>query len=69
MGLGKTITSLTFLLGLMNARVIKRALIILPLSLIDNWIREIYNWYPKAINIVYLHAGCGSNKDKNVRKG
>lgn len=44
MGLGKTITSLTFLLGLMNAKMIKRALIILPLSLIDNWIREIYNW-------------------------
>lgn len=67
MGLGKTITTLTFMLGLINSGAINRAIIIVPVSLIDNWIREIYNWYPKAINLVYLHAGSCSSKG-NLRK-
>jgi len=50
MGLGKTISTLTFLLGLMNSGVVSRAIIIVPLALIDNWIREIINWCPKTLN-------------------
>lgn len=52
MGLGKTITTLTFMLGLLNNGEIHRAIIIVPVSLIDNWLREIYNWYPKAIGFM-----------------
>ena len=45
MGLGKTIQMGVFLSALYAARVIDRALIVMPASLLDNWTRELTTWY------------------------
>jgi len=65
MGLGKTITTLTFLLGLMNSGVVSRVIIIVPVALVDNWIREMLNWCPTALNYIYLHAGNNIKQRQN----
>jgi SNF2 family DNA or RNA helicase len=44
MGLGKTVQVVTFLSGLFKCNVIRHVLIVLPLSLVENWKSEFLNW-------------------------
>ena len=45
MGLGKTLQIIAFLSGLFLCKIISRALIVCPLSLIEHWVKEINRWH------------------------
>lgn len=60
MGLGKTIQVSTFIIGLMRGKVIKKALIVVPLSIIHQWRDEVAKWAPGVPVQIYhgsAHAG------------
>lgn len=59
MGLGKTIQVSTFLVGLMRGNVIKRALIVVPLSVIHQWKCELKKWAP-GVSVEIYHRECDS---------
>lgn len=58
MGLGKTVQVSTFLTSLRFAKVINKAIIVVPATLIDYWYNEIHNWLPpdKPIQIERLYG-------------
>lgn len=60
MGLGKTIQVSTFLVGLMRGNVIKRALIVVPLSVIHQWKYELKKWAP-GVPVEIYHRECDSD--------
>lgn len=53
MGLGKTIQMSVFLCGLIRGMVINRALIVVPLSVMNQWIKELSEWAPGVPVNVY----------------
>lgn len=55
MGLGKTITCIAVLCSLREIRSDSRFLVVMPLSLVDNWLREIHRFAPDLR--VYVHHG------------
>jgi hypothetical protein len=57
MGLGKTLQVLTFLLHLKHSHLIKPTLIVLPLTLIQNWKDEIIKFTPELSGSLYVHSG------------
>jgi SNF2 family DNA or RNA helicase len=63
MGMGKTVQIAAFLGAAYEARVIDRALIVLPASLLINWQTELRKWCPDA-PVVLFH---GSSKAKRER--
>ena len=56
MGLGKTVQLLAFLNAIHQKKQEKASLLILPASLITNWINEIQQFYPK-LNYFVAHPG------------
>ncbi|KJE94722.1 hypothetical protein CAOG_05320 [Capsaspora owczarzaki ATCC 30864] len=56
MGLGKTIQIVSFLQGLFCSKQIKRALIVVPLALLDNWKKEFEKWAPE-VAVWQFHDG------------
>ncbi|KAJ7333824.1 DNA excision repair protein ERCC-6-like [Desmophyllum pertusum] len=63
MGLGKTIQVIAFLAGMFDAELIKRVLIVMPVSLITNWEKEFSKWAP-GIRVKAFH---GTNKKERTR--
>lgn len=54
MGLGKTIQTLSLITYLIEVKnVFGPFLVIVPLSVISNWVREIGNWAPSLVTVVY----------------
>jgi SNF2 family DNA or RNA helicase len=63
MGLGKTIQTVVFLYGLFLSGAIERALIIMPLGVLESWKRTFYEW-TLNINVVIFHGN--SKRDINL---
>ncbi len=72
MGLGKTIQVIAFLAGLHNSGMYTPSIVICPVTLLQQWRREVRKWYP-ALSVEVLHdsaavlsrtKGC---KAKNVK--
>jgi len=63
MGLGKTIQVISFLAGMFDAKLIKRVLIIMPVSVMPNWEHEFNKWAP-GIRVKSFH---GTNKKERFR--
>lgn len=64
MGLGKTVQAVSFISYLINVQQITRPfLIVVPLSTIENWVREFTKWCPEARVVKYM-AGMSHNYDK-----
>ncbi|KAH7648273.1 hypothetical protein FG379_000197 [Cryptosporidium bovis] len=61
MGLGKTVQVCVFLGGLFRSEIINFILIILPPSLISQWVNELDTWCPKIPKYIYH----GSNNVRN----
>eukprot|EP01063_Lacrimia_lanifica_P014503 TRINITY_DN21077_c0_g1_i1.p1 TRINITY_DN21077_c0_g1~~TRINITY_DN21077_c0_g1_i1.p1 ORF type:complete len:1581 (+),score=568.08 TRINITY_DN21077_c0_g1_i1:704-4744(+) len=60
MGLGKTIQIISFLHGLQRSELLLGAvLIVCPVTLIKQWIREFHKWAPE-FRIVAMHSAAGS---------
>lgn len=62
MGLGKTLQAIALILSVFEEKARLKALIVVPTSLIDNWVKE-FNRFAPSINCVAL---CG---DTEARKG
>ncbi|XP_070808107.1 DNA excision repair protein ERCC-6-like [Pituophis catenifer annectens] len=63
MGLGKTIQVIAFLCGMFDAELICSVLLILPVTLLNNWVKEFANWTP-GLQVKVFH---GTNKDERNR--
>lgn len=57
MGLGKTIQVITYLLYQNELGLLKPTLIVLPIALIENWIKEIEKFAPELMKSIYVHRG------------
>jgi SNF2 family DNA or RNA helicase len=60
MGLGKTFQIVAFLTSLFFIKLIKRALIVLPVSLIENWVAEFKKW--NKLTPVHIFHGISTSK-------
>ncbi|XP_055946852.1 DNA excision repair protein ERCC-6-like isoform X2 [Argiope bruennichi] len=67
MGLGKTFQVIAFLSGLIDADLIKCALIIMPVSLLPNWEKEFRKWSP-GISVGLFHGGSKKERERNLLK-
>ncbi|KAH3723324.1 DNA excision repair protein ERCC-6-like [Pelomyxa schiedti] len=64
MGLGKTLQLIAFLSGLFLNKLIKQALIVCPLSVINHWVSELHKWAPQ-ISVGIFH---GSNPAQRLKE-
>ena len=63
MGLGKTIQISSFIGGLFDSKLAQRVLIVMPVSLMPNWVKELKMWAPDVRVMEYY----GTNKDNRAR--
>uniref|UniRef100_A0A8C7USF8 DNA excision repair protein ERCC-6-like n=1 Tax=Oncorhynchus mykiss TaxID=8022 RepID=A0A8C7USF8_ONCMY len=67
MGLGKTIQVISFLSGMYDADLVKHTLLIMPTSLIKNWIREFAKWTP-GMRVKEFHGTSKVERNRNLEK-
>ncbi|XP_067932031.1 DNA excision repair protein ERCC-6-like isoform X3 [Watersipora subatra] len=67
MGLGKTIQVIAFLSGLFDAEEAKTIIIVMPLSLIENWRSEFDKWAP-GIQVQTYHGGSARERARCTAK-
>lgn len=63
MGLGKTIQVVSFLSYLHEQSRLTPTLIVVPKSLIDNWVAEIQKFAQPLVNMIYVHTGAQRLKE------
>ncbi|XP_026530396.1 DNA excision repair protein ERCC-6-like [Notechis scutatus] len=63
MGLGKTIQIIAFLSGMFDAELVRSVLLILPATLLNNWVKEFAKWTP-GLRVKVFH---GTNKAERNR--
>jgi len=68
MGLGKTIQVLAFLLFLESRQKLSPSLIVLPIALIENWVKEIEKFAPSLAHDIHIHKGSKRLKNYNAIK-
>ncbi|XP_072917529.1 DNA excision repair protein ERCC-6-like isoform X2 [Hemitrygon akajei] len=66
MGLGKTIQLLAFLSGMFDARLLHSVLVLMPASLIANWMDEFVSWTP-GLRVKAFH-GSKAERTRNLEK-
>eukprot|EP00795_Rhopilema_esculentum_P015254 gene15254-6462_t len=66
MGLGKTIQVIAFMSGMFDQGLVKYALIVVPKSLLTNWINEFGKWSP-GIRLAEFH-GTKAKREKELDK-
>jgi len=64
MGLGKTVQVIAFLTHLLEENRLAPTLLVVPKSLIQNWIREIRRFSP-AIRLIYEHQGTARERNSH----
>uniref|UniRef100_A0A8C3XUL5 DNA excision repair protein ERCC-6-like n=1 Tax=Chelydra serpentina TaxID=8475 RepID=A0A8C3XUL5_CHESE len=64
MGLGKTIQIIAFLSGMFDAELIQFVLLVMPTTLVSNWMREFVKWTP-GLRVKDFH---GTSKTERNRK-
>ncbi|XP_075429078.1 DNA excision repair protein ERCC-6-like isoform X2 [Ascaphus truei] len=67
MGLGKTIQIIAFLSGMYDAQLAKHVLLIMPTTLIQNWIKEFAKWTP-GMRVNDFHGTSKKERTKNLEK-
>uniref|UniRef100_A0A3Q2P2E2 Excision repair cross-complementation group 6-like n=1 Tax=Fundulus heteroclitus TaxID=8078 RepID=A0A3Q2P2E2_FUNHE len=67
MGLGKTIQIISFLSGMYNNKLIRHTLLVMPTSLITNWIKEFSNW-TTGIRVKQFHGISKAERTKSLEK-
>ncbi|XP_064613220.1 DNA excision repair protein ERCC-6-like [Liolophura sinensis] len=67
MGLGKTIQVISFLSGMFDADKVKTVLVVLPVSLMSVWERELDKWAP-GIRVVSYHGTSKKEREKGLAK-
>ncbi|RUS72057.1 hypothetical protein EGW08_020186 [Elysia chlorotica] len=67
MGLGKTIQVIGFLAGMFDMGKIKSVMIVVPLSVIPNWLNEFSKWTP-GINVMQFHGSSRKERDRALNR-
>ncbi|XP_046906418.1 DNA excision repair protein ERCC-6-like [Hypomesus transpacificus] len=67
MGLGKTIQVISFLSGMYDAELVKHALLVMPTSLIKNWVKEFAKWTP-GMRVKEFHGSSKTERNRNLEK-
>uniref|UniRef100_A0A3Q2XK12 DNA excision repair protein ERCC-6-like n=2 Tax=Hippocampus comes TaxID=109280 RepID=A0A3Q2XK12_HIPCM len=67
MGLGKTIQVISFLSAMYDNELVKHTLLVMPTSLITNWIKEFNKWTP-GMRIKEFHGTSKAERTKNLEK-
>uniref|UniRef100_A0A146YLN6 DNA excision repair protein ERCC-6-like n=1 Tax=Fundulus heteroclitus TaxID=8078 RepID=A0A146YLN6_FUNHE len=67
MGLGKTIQIITFLSGMYDNELVRHTLLVMPTSLITNWIKEFSNWTP-GMRVKQFHGSSKAERTRSLEK-
>ncbi|XP_078520692.1 DNA excision repair protein ERCC-6-like [Lissotriton helveticus] len=67
MGLGKTIQIIAFLSGMFDAELIKYVLLVMPTTLITNWMKEFVKWTP-GMRVSEFHGSSKKERTRNLEK-
>ncbi|KAK7164343.1 hypothetical protein R3I94_002904 [Phoxinus phoxinus] len=67
MGLGKTIQVISFLSGLYDAELANHTLLVMPTSLIKNWVREFAKWTP-GMRVKEFHGTSKAERNRNLER-
>ncbi|KAK0043897.1 DNA excision repair protein ERCC-6 [Biomphalaria pfeifferi] len=67
MGLGKTIQIIAFLAGMFDTQNVKCVMIVVPLSVMPNWLNEFNKWTP-GINVQEYHGNSKKEKERALSK-
>ncbi|XP_056313671.1 DNA excision repair protein ERCC-6-like [Danio aesculapii] len=67
MGLGKTIQVISFLSGMYDAELANHTLLVMPTSLIKNWVREFAKWTP-GMRVKEFHGSSKAERNRNLER-
>uniref|UniRef100_A0A3B5M5B3 DNA excision repair protein ERCC-6-like n=1 Tax=Xiphophorus couchianus TaxID=32473 RepID=A0A3B5M5B3_9TELE len=67
MGLGKTIQIISFLSGMYDNDLIKHTLLVMPTSLITNWVKEFSKWTP-GMRVKDFHGPSKAERTRSLEK-
>ncbi|XP_066534707.1 DNA excision repair protein ERCC-6-like [Hoplias malabaricus] len=67
MGLGKTIQVISFLSGMYDAELAKTSLLVMPTSLIKNWVQEFSKWTP-GMRVKEFHGNSKLERNRNLER-
>ncbi|XP_073414869.1 DNA excision repair protein ERCC-6-like [Dendrobates tinctorius] len=67
MGLGKTIQVIAFLSGMFDAELTNNVLLIMPTTLISNWVKEFETWTP-GMRVNEFHGTSKKERSRNLEK-
>uniref|UniRef100_A0A803KGC9 DNA excision repair protein ERCC-6-like n=1 Tax=Xenopus tropicalis TaxID=8364 RepID=A0A803KGC9_XENTR len=67
MGLGKTIQVIGFLSGMFDSELIKYVLLVMPTTLISNWVKEFQKWTP-GLRVAEFHGTSKKERTRNLEK-
>ncbi|XP_034989710.2 DNA excision repair protein ERCC-6-like [Zootoca vivipara] len=67
MGLGKTIQVIAFLSGMFDEELIRTVLLIMPPSLLSNWLEEFAKWAP-GLRVSVFHGPNKHECEKNLKR-
>ncbi|XP_063793111.1 DNA excision repair protein ERCC-6-like [Pseudophryne corroboree] len=67
MGLGKTIQVIGFLSGMFDAELVNFILLIMPTTLISNWVKEFEKWTP-GMRVNEFHGTSKKERSRNLEK-
>ncbi|XP_016340568.1 DNA excision repair protein ERCC-6-like [Sinocyclocheilus anshuiensis] len=67
MGLGKTIQVISFLSGMYDAELANYTLLVMPTSLIKNWVREFAKWTP-GMRVKEFHGASKTERNRNLER-
>ncbi|KAJ6644784.1 hypothetical protein lerEdw1_013549, partial [Lerista edwardsae] len=65
MGLGKTIQVIAFLSGMFDAELIQSVLLIMPTTLVSNWMKEFASWAP-GLRVKAFHGTSKTERSRNL---
>ncbi|KAK2816729.1 hypothetical protein Q7C36_023000 [Tachysurus vachellii] len=67
MGLGKTVQVISFLSAMYDAELINRTLLVMPTSLIKNWLSEFKRWTP-GLRVKEFHGTSKTERSRNLER-
>ncbi|KAI7813669.1 DNA excision repair protein ERCC-6-like [Triplophysa rosa] len=67
MGLGKTIQVISFLSGMYDAELANHTLLVMPTSLIKNWVCEFAKWTP-GMRVKEFHGSSKAERNRNLER-
>ncbi|KAL7975767.1 hypothetical protein Chor_005218 [Crotalus horridus] len=67
MGLGKTIQIIAFLSGMFDAKLVRSVLLVMPVTLVNNWKQEFAKWAP-GIRVKLFHGTSKKERGQHLHR-